>query len=47
MKAAAEEAKKQKEEEGKEARWQLAQMDVDNDSNRAQAAAKVIKRLSD
>jgi hypothetical protein len=46
-KAAAEEAKKKKEEERKEAMRRLEQMDVDDIEDRAQTAAKMIRRLSD
>ena len=45
-KAAAEEAKKKKE-ECKEATQRLEQMDVDDIEDRAQTAAKMIRRLSD
>lgn len=46
-KAAIEEAKKRKEEEAREAMERLARMDIDNDNDRAQTAAKIIRRLSD
>jgi hypothetical protein len=46
-KAAAEEAKRKKEEEASEAKRRLAQMDIDDDNNRALTAVKIIRRLSD
>ena len=46
-KAAAEEAKRQKEKDMIEAKERLARMDIDGDADRAQTAAKTIRWLSD
>lgn len=46
-KAAVEEAKKQKVANAEEAQRRLAQMDIDDDADRARSAANTIRRLSD
>jgi hypothetical protein len=46
-KAAAEDAKRQKEEKASEAKQRLAQMDIDKHNKRVKTAAKIVRRISD